>query len=67
MKVYLVGKTIKKEESGFTWECGGIFDTEEKAVAACHESNYFVAPLVMNEIAPRETVAFPDAYYPKEA
>lgn len=65
MKVYLVGKVIKQEESGFTWECGGVFDAEEKAVTACHDYNYFVAPLVLNEIAPRETVDFPGSYYPK--
>ena len=61
MKIWLVGKYIHEA----AWECGGVFDTEEKAVAACHDYRYFVAPLIMNEIAPRESIDFPGAYYPK--
>ena len=65
MKIYLVGKYIKKINDDVAWECGGVFDSEEKAVAACHDERYFVAPMILNEIAPQEKTDFPGAYYPK--
>ena len=61
MKIWIVGKYIDDAH----WEVGGVFDSEELAVAACHDWNYFIAPLIMNEVAPRESMTFPGAYYPK--
>ncbi len=46
------------------WQFVGIFDSEEKAVAACKTSQYFVAPCTVNEVAPEEARPMPDCYYP---
>lgn len=66
MQLWIVGKFIKKDKNDHVfWECGGVFSTEKKAVDACHDMRYFVAPINLNEVAPQEKTDFPDCYYPK--
>ena len=36
------------------WDFVGVFDSREKAVAACRDVNYFIARWVMNYAAPHE-------------
>lgn len=47
------------------WAFQGIFDTEEKAVAACRDRNYFVGPCILNQERPHENKPWPGSYYPK--
>src|SRR3990167_4528459 len=47
------------------WEFIGVFSDEQKAIDACKDEDYFIAPIKLNECAPDETTEFPDAYYPK--
>lgn len=59
---------VRKEEwaSGMgTQEFQGVFDSEEKAIAACRDSNYSIAPVTLNELLPHELVSIDGAYYPK--
>lgn len=30
------------------WAFQGVFDTKEKAIAACRDDHYFIAPAVLN-------------------
>lgn len=63
MQLWIVGKTLDHETS--SWEFQGCFDTEEKAIAACHGYNFFVAPSTLNEEMPIEGVAWAGAFYPE--
>lgn len=55
----------KWEDGSFVTEIGGIFETEEKAVAACRDENYYIMPLVVNKQSPHESNVVNDCYYPK--
>ena len=46
------------------YEFQGVFDTEEKAIAACRGPEYFVSPEILNAELPHETELNPRAYYP---
>jgi hypothetical protein len=54
---------IKKHPA---WEWQGLFSTEEKAVAACRNEDYFIFPIILDEELPDKTINIQDAYYPKE-
>lgn len=61
MKVWIVGV-----DSG-EWGFGGVFSSEEKAVAACKGPNYFIGPATLDEEVP-DLDEWPGGYYPiKEA
>ncbi len=57
--LWIVGK-----RNAFGWEFMGVFDSEEKAVAACRTLKYFVGPAKLNEQLPDETNKWKGAYYP---
>ncbi|MEU3255925.1 hypothetical protein [Streptomyces sp. NPDC006997] len=46
------------------WELGGIFTSEEQAVAACTEPTDTVWPVTLNEVLPRETTEPPHLRFP---
>ena len=52
------------DENG--WEFVGVFETEEKAVAACRTGMYFVGPTELDKAFPHERVIWKGAYYPKQ-
>lgn len=60
--MFIVGQL---KETGPSWEFTGVFDTEEKAVAACTTGYHFMGPVKLNELFPYNTVKWPDAHYPK--
>jgi len=62
MQLWIAGKS--KSLNGTVWEMIGVFDLYDKAVAACTETNDWVAPITLNEVAPLETTVFPNAEYP---
>lgn len=37
------------------WEVQGIFDSEQKAIAACRTHMYFIIPLTLNESLSHDT------------
>lgn len=64
MQLWLVGKSLGSESH---WEFGGVFDSEDKALAACHGPLYFVAPATLNEALPDETLpVWEGLYWPAE-
>ena len=52
----------KAEET--VWEFQGIFSAEKMAIAACHDENYFICPVILDQELPNESLPFPDGYYP---
>jgi hypothetical protein len=63
--VWVVGKWRSGEVLASVWDINGVFDSEEKAVAACGDNpDYFVGPLVLNQSAPDETTEWIGLYYP---
>lgn len=60
MKLWLV---IKSVENGPN-EIQGIFDSEEKALSACHGWGYGLGPLILNQELPAETTKWEGFYYP---
>jgi len=62
---WLVG-SIKNDMKPAEQEFQGLFDSEEKAAAACNcKPNWFIAPLKLNETMPDETTAWAGLYYPE--
>jgi len=61
---YIVGKHLGRDAA---WEFFGLFDDIELAEAQCLDWEFFVAPVVMNEIQPGERTDWPGLYYPKAA
>lgn len=57
--LWLCGNSKKLE-----WEFVGIFDEKEKAIMACKDKYYFVAPIKINAIAPDKRTVFPDSFFP---
>ena len=64
MKLYVVGKVLNPDECEDKWEFFGVFDSEEKAVKACKDANYFVGPVELNEELSSEPISWPNSYYP---
>jgi len=59
--LWIVGKSCGYSDG---WEFQGVFDSEEKAVAACVSEDMFVGPAKLNMSVSLETKEWPGAYYP---
>lgn len=60
-QLWICGKAY---EYGQRWEFQGVFDTEEKAKAACLDSCYFSGPATLNKTLPDEPSKWEGAYWP---
>lgn len=67
-QVWIAGKNTTPESAtkgdAETWEFAGVFLTEQEAVAACKDWQYFIGPAVLGEDTPEESVDWEGAYYP---
>jgi hypothetical protein len=66
MDLWLVGQYKSGDWPEVVWEFTGIFDSEQKAVHACRDWTYFVAPIKLNKQLPHETVHLEGEYYPMQ-
>lgn len=65
MKLWVTGQYKSGEFPNILWELAGIYDSEDKAVAACAgDSNMFVWSQELNADIPKETHTPPDFKYP---
>jgi len=64
MKLWVVGQHRRDTEDGAVWDFQGVFDLEKKAIKACKNPSYFIAPWELNKEAPEEVMEFPESYYP---
>lgn len=62
--LYLVGRIVSLNKPEH-WAFEGIFDSAERAEAACLDICWFVAPVVVGQIPPKGTEPFPGAWFPK--
>jgi len=64
MELWLVGQYRSGENPNIVWDFQGIFSTKEKALAACRNEWYFIAPIPLDAELPDEVIQMPGAYYP---
>lgn len=64
MQAWIVGR-VSRFSAQWNWQFQGVFTTEAKAVAACIDETFFVAPAVVDEEVPYREEIWPGAYYPK--
>lgn len=62
--VWVTGKVVNSESTPMAWAIQGVFDTKEKAIAACRSEWYFIGPLRINEALPDENKEWPGCTYP---
>jgi hypothetical protein len=60
-KLFIVGR---KDPEPRAWEFIGVFDDEQKAIAACITDDHCVCPAVLNENVETGT-GWPGAWYPR--
>lgn len=60
--VWIAGRWMPDDQP---WEVLGIFDSEDKADAACKTTNEWIAPVEINALAPDEPTPFPSARFPR--
>ena len=65
-KLWIVGLT-KDDDPDRDWNFIGVFDSKDKAEAACRTANHWIGPAKMNEDTGDQTVEWEGAYWPKEA
>jgi len=64
MKLWIVGQ-IREEEMISQWELQGVFDSESQAVSCTgNRWGFFVAPIILNEVLPEQSVEWEGLYYP---
>ena len=64
MELWICGQHQSENGDEVAWLFQGIFDSKEKAIAACRTDKYFIAPVTLNESLGHEPIAFPDGEYP---
>lgn len=64
MALWLVGVYRSGEFANTVWEFVGVFSDRGKAVGACRDANFFIAPVALDEVAPTASTAFPQHEFP---
>lgn len=60
--LWIVGQNVFDSH---VWEFQGVFDSEERAIAACHGPTYWISPCKLNEELPKDSMSLPGTYFPK--
>lgn len=64
-KVWICGQArLKADYTVRTWEIVGVFSSQEKAIQACRDMDYFVGPMIMNQAMPHEPTEWEGSFYP---
>lgn len=67
MELWICGQYRSGGDNGVgdvVWDFQGVFSTRAKALAACRNRNYFIAPVVLDREVPDETEEMPGYEYP---
>lgn len=62
--IWVAGRVVNSESSPIAWAIQGVFETKEKAIAACRDEWYFIGPLRLNESLPDTNKEWPGCFYP---
>ena len=65
MKLWITGENRGGPDDAIVWDFIGVFDSEDKALAACHNEHCFVGPQVLNVDLGPERQVWVGCYYPK--
>ena len=57
--LWVVGQWMGDASSGTVWDLQGVFSTEEKAAEACHDEDFFMGPVSMDEELPTDITRWP--------
>lgn len=63
IELWVVGQHLGPLDS---WALQGVFDSRDKAIAACRRETYFVAPITLNLSISDEQSDWPGLFYPSE-
>jgi hypothetical protein len=63
-ELWLCGQYRSGDVPNVVWDLQGIFSTKERAISACKNRHYFIAPIKVDEEAPDETETMPGVEYP---
>lgn len=63
MNLWIVGQKKGADNDGWSWGFEGVFDSEQKAIEACREDDFFIAPSKLNFSNPDSNI-WKGAYYP---
>lgn len=64
MNLFMVGQFRAESAEGIVWDFQGVFDTYEKARAACRNERYCVTPITLNQEFPDEAMEAEGTHYP---
>jgi len=64
MKLWICGKYIAKKDEGTIWDFQGVFFTKKRAIKACINKSYFIAPAILGKEIPSEQINWPGTEYP---
>jgi hypothetical protein len=64
-ELWLVGQYKSGQFPSIVWEFVGVFTTEDAALRACPDIDYFMTPVKVNEAAQPESGQFPYVWYPQ--
>lgn len=65
MQVWIAGQLAFRDDNTCEqWQLIGVFDSRDKAIAACKKSLHFIATMMLNEIGPEEATEFPGLEFP---
>jgi hypothetical protein len=63
-KLWLVFQFMGESEVGIVADFAGVFDSREKAIAACRDATYCIQTTELNATHPHEPTGFEDCEYP---
>jgi len=64
LKFWIVGHYRMQTQSGSVWDFQGLFFTKRRAIKACKNKNYFIAPISLNQEIPTEPLPWPGLEFP---
>lgn len=64
-KLWAVMQVRSGEYPNYVWELQGVFSSEQKATAACHDRNFCFMPIELDIEYPIEREDAPGCKYPK--
>lgn len=65
-QIWVCGKYKSGLFPNVSWDIQGVFANKEKAIKACRDETYFIAPLELDKELPYGTHRWPGIIYPLE-
>jgi hypothetical protein len=62
--LWIVGQYRSGEDLNAVWDFQGVFSSREKAIAACRDRNYFIAPATLDAALRHEPFEWEGCEYP---